>query len=113
MADDCLFCRIIAREIPADVVYEDAETLAFRDINPQAPVHVLVVPRRHMASLNAVSDTPIFEALFASVRTVAQQEGVAESGFRSVINTGPDAQQSVQHVHIHVLGGRPLGWPPG
>ena len=113
MADDCLFCRIAAGEIPADVVYQDAETVAFRDINPQAPVHVLVIPRAHVAGLNAVSPSPLFASLFATVRTVAQQEGVAESGFRSVINTGPDAQQSVQHLHVHVLGGRPLGWPPG
>jgi histidine triad (HIT) family protein len=113
MPDDCLFCRIVAGEIPADIVYQDAATVAFRDINPQAPVHVLVVPRAHVADLNATPEAPVFEALFAAVRAVARQEGVAESGFRSVINTGPDAQQSVQHVHVHVLGGRPLGWPPG
>lgn len=113
MADNCLFCRIIAGDVPAEVVYQDAETLAFRDINPQAPVHVLVIPRRHVADLNAAPDAPIFEPLFAAVRAVAQQEGVAASGFRSVINTGADAQQSVQHVHVHVLGGRPLAWPPG
>src|SRR5690348_15907428 len=113
MADDCLFCRIAAGEIPADVVYQDAETVAFRDINPQAPVHVLVILRTHVAGLNAVSPSALFASLFAPVRTVAQQEGVAESGFRSVINTGPDAQQSVQHLHVHGLGGRPLGWPPG
>jgi histidine triad (HIT) family protein len=113
MPDDCLFCRIVAGEIPADIVYQDAATVAFRDINPQAPVHVLVVPRAHVADLNATPGTPIFEALFAAVRAVARQEGIAESGFRSVINTGPDAQQSVQHVHVHILGGRPLGWPPG
>jgi histidine triad (HIT) family protein len=113
MQEGCLFCRIAARAIPADIVYEDSETVAFRDINPQAPVHVLVIPRRHVAGLAADPGSPLYETLFAAVRAVAVQEGVAESGFRAVINTGPDAQQSVAHLHIHVMGGRPFTWPPG
>ncbi len=109
----CLFCRIASGEIPAQIVYQNEHTVAFRDLNPQAPVHVLVIPRVHIADLNAVPDTPIFEALFATVRTVAIQEGIADSGFRTVINNGPDAQQSVAHLHLHVMGGRAFTWPPG
>jgi len=114
MNQDCPFCRIAAGTLPANVVYQDQHTVAFRDLNPQAPTHVLVVPRRHVAGLTDAPDgASLFEELFAAVRAVAQQENLVHSGFRTVINTGRDAQQSVAHLHIHVLGGRPFSWPPG
>ena len=115
MADDCLFCRIVAGEVPADVVHEGDDTLAFRDIEPQAPVHVLVVPRRHITSAATVeaADAEVVAALLLSARAVAEQEGVLASGYRLVFNVGDDALNSVPHLHLHVLGGRPLGWPPG
>lgn len=112
---DCLFCRIAAGEIPADVVHETERTLAFRDIAPKAPVHVLVIPRHHVASLGEASDD--HEALLGEVmlaaRDVARAEGVLSSGFRTVLNTGSDGGQEVMHLHAHVLAGRPLDWPPG
>lgn len=111
---DCIFCKIIKREIPANIVYEDERCLAFRDINPQAPVHVLVIPKEHFASLKEASEQ--HEALIGYVMrrcaVVAEQEGIAESGFRIVSNSGSNAQQSVFHLHIHLLGGRPMGWNP-
>ncbi|HLJ68176.1 MAG TPA: histidine triad nucleotide-binding protein [Chloroflexota bacterium] len=112
---DCLFCRIVSGELPAERVYEDADVVAFRDINPAAPVHVLVVPRRHVATLTDAGDgeVDLLGRVLAAAAKVAGQEGLSERGFRSVINTGPDAQQSVQHVHVHVLGGRSMTWPPG
>jgi histidine triad (HIT) family protein len=111
----CLFCRIVAGAIPATVVREDDATVAFRDVAPKAPTHVLVVPRRHVPTVAALAQEAPDEvvALVDAVAAVAQQEGVAESGYRSVFNTGPDAQQSVLHAHVHVLGGRALSWPPG
>ena len=114
-ASDCLFCRIAAGVIPADVVYQDDHVVAFRDINPHAPVHFLVIPRRHVASLNAAqeSDRDLLGRLFLAARDQARADGIAESGYRTVLNVGPDAGQVVQHVHMHVLGGRELGWPPG
>jgi histidine triad (HIT) family protein len=115
VSDDCLFCRIARNEIPADIVYSDDDTLAFRDIQPQAPVHVLVIPRRHLASLDAATDADIalLGRLTLSADQVARSQGIEVSGYRCVVNTGPDAQQSVQHFHLHVLGGRPMSWPPG
>jgi histidine triad (HIT) family protein len=112
---DCLFCRIARGEIPADVVYQDQDVVAFRDIQPQAPVHVLVIPRRHIAGLDALAgeDTALLGHVFQVSGRVAQEQGVAESGYRTVVNTGPDAQQSVPHLHAHVIGGRPMSWPPG
>ncbi|MNK42862.1 HIT-like protein [compost metagenome] len=109
---DCLFCRIIRGEIPAQLIYEDEHAVAFRDINPQAPVHVLVIPRQHIPSI-AHLEGDVCNQQMAAIRRVAEQEGIAESGFRVVTNHGPDAQQSVFHLHWHVLGGRALGWPPG
>ena len=109
---DCLFCRIIKGEIPAQLIYEDAHAVAFRDINPQAPVHVLVIPRQHIPSI-AHLEGDVCAQQMEAIRRVAEQEGIAESGFRVVTNHGPDAQQSVFHLHWHVLGGRALGWPPG
>jgi histidine triad (HIT) family protein len=114
MSDDCLFCRMVAGEIPADVVHETPTTLAFRDINPQAPTHVLVIPKVHQPNLAALAEQEPSVALdlVGAVRAVAEQEGLGES-YRLVFNTGRDAQQTVFHVHGHVLGGRPLTWPPG
>ncbi|MDQ1538732.1 MAG: histidine triad family protein [Actinomycetota bacterium] len=111
---DCLFCKIIAREIPADIVHETATTLAFRDIKPQAPTHVLVIPKEHqpdVAALGASSARGVAD-LFEVVGAVALQEGL-EDGYRSVFNTGAAAGQEVFHAHVHVLGGRTMTWPPG
>lgn len=111
---DCLFCRIVRREVPADVVLETAAAVAFRDVNPQAPTHVLVVPREHspdMASLTA-ADPLLAGQVMAAAVAVAAQEGLAD-GYRLAVNTGRDAGQTVFHLHVHVLGGRGLGWPPG
>lgn len=112
---DCLFCAIASGGIPADVVYSDADVVAFRDIAPQAPVHVLVIPRAHHATAAdlAASDAALAGRLLDVAGAVAVQEGVAESGYRVVTNTGEGAGQSVAHVHFHVLGGRDLTWPPG
>ncbi|MFN0120621.1 MAG: histidine triad nucleotide-binding protein [Blastocatellia bacterium] len=112
---NCLFCKIIAGEIPAQRVYENDHVIAFRDINPQAPVHVLLIPRRHIASLNelAPDDTAAMGHLLAAAPAIARQEGLADNGYRAVINTGAAAGQTVFHIHLHLLGGRPLGWPPG
>ena len=114
-ADDCLFCRIVAGQVPADVVHEGERTLAFRDINPQAPVHVLVIPRRHIDNAATVEagDAEMVAELILTARTVAEQEGVLASGYRLVFNVGEDALNSVPHLHLHVVGGRRLGWPPG
>ena len=111
---DCLFCSIVAGDIPADVVHETGTTLAFRDLEPQAPTHVLVVPRRHepdAASLAAAAPTELVDLVEAAA-SVAEQEGLVD-GYRLVFNTGPAAHQTVFHAHLHVLGGRPMGWPPG
>jgi histidine triad (HIT) family protein len=117
---ECLFCRMVAGEIPPDVVRETDRTLAFRDINPQAPTHVLVVPREHHATLGALTaaDPALAAELVGAAHAVAVQEGLvavdgAEPGYRLVANTGPQAGQTVHHVHLHVLGGRGLSWPPG
>jgi histidine triad (HIT) family protein len=115
MTESCLFCRIVAGEVPANLVYQDADVLAFRDINPVAPVHVLVIPKEHLAGLGVAG--PEHAALLGKVmlaaRHVAELEGVASSGFRTVINHGADANQTVPHLHVHVLGKRILKWPPG
>ena len=112
---DCLFCRIAAKEIPSDIVYEDEQVVAFRDLNPQAPVHLLVIPRRHLSGLDAATEGD--EALLGHLAQVsarlAEQEGLGEGGFRLVVNNGPDAGQAVAHLHYHVLGGRKMSWPPG
>jgi histidine triad (HIT) family protein len=117
---DCLFCRMVRGEIPPDVVRETDRTLAFRDINPQAPTHVLVVPKEHHATLGALAaaDPQLTAELVAAAHAVALQEGLVtaeapEPGYRLVANTGPQAGQTVHHVHLHVLGGRDLRWPPG
>jgi len=113
MSSDCLFCRIVRREIPATLVHEDEHTLAFRDIDPKAPTHVLVIPKAHIASLNEASDAAALGQLLLAARDIAKSEGISTSGYRTVINTGADSGQTVHHVHVHVLGGRHMKWPPG
>jgi histidine triad (HIT) family protein len=112
---DCIFCKIAAKEIPSDIVAEDDQVVAFSDINPQAPVHVLVIPKRHIANVAAAGaqDQDLLGHLLRVGAQVAAQAGVAESGFRLVINRGPHSGEAVPHLHLHVVGGRPLGWPPG
>ena len=113
MAEQCLFCRIVKKEIPAQIVAENDCCLAFRDINPQAPVHILVVPREHVPSLNQLTDDAIVGKLSSFAAELAEREGIAERGYRTVINTNADAGQTVFHLHLHLLGGRRMGWPPG
>ncbi len=110
---ECLFCRIVRGELGANVVAQDQQFVAFRDINPQAPVHVLVIPRAHVATLNEANEPALLAGLLAQAREVARAEGLAERGYRVVINTNAEAGQSVFHLHAHVLGGRPMRWPPG
>ncbi len=112
---DCLFCRIVAGEIPATIVAEDDATIAFRDINPQAPTHVLVIPRTHIASATelAAEHGDLLARLFAMANRVATEERIADRGFRLVVNVGRDGGQTVDHLHLHVLGGRRMTWPPG
>jgi len=109
----CLFCRIVAGEIPAKVVAEDEHCLAFRDINPQAPTHVLVIPKEHVGSLNDVIDPLMIGRLCSMARAVARAESIDAGGYRAVINTGDDGGQTVRHLHVHLFGGRAMGWPPG
>ena len=112
---DCLLCKIINRDIPASIVYEDDHVLAINDINPQAPTHILVVPKRHIASLNelTVEDDQLVGELIRRASTIAQERGISAAGFRTVFNTNRDAGQTVFHIHLHLLGGRSLTWPPG
>lgn len=111
----CLFCRIVRGEVPSEAVLATQHTYAFRDIEPAAPVHVLVVPKRHLPDAGAVAsdDGPLLAELLGAARLVAEKEGIAERGYRLVLNVGEDARNSVPHLHLHVLGGRMLGWPPG
>jgi histidine triad (HIT) family protein len=113
MAANCLFCRIIAKEIPAKLVAEDEHNVAFRDINPQAPVHILIVPREHVASLNEARDAATLGRLHLMAASLAKSEGLAERGYRTLINTNADAGQTVFHIHLHLIGGRAMAWPPG
>lgn len=112
---DCLFCRIVAGEIPADIVLRTDDVVAFRDIDPKAPVHVLVIPTSHAATMSELvaTDPGLAARWLATVVAVAEVEGVATTGFRTVVNTGADGGQTVDHVHAHLLGGRGLAWPPG
>lgn len=114
-ATDCLFCKIARGEVPAKVVRETDRTLAFRDIDPQAPTHVLVIPREHHATVGALAsaDASLLALMMEEAQRVAEDDGVADTGFRVVFNTGAGAGQTVFHVHAHVLGGRDLNWPPG
>lgn len=113
--ENCLFCKMVRGDIQPAVVYENDQVLAFHDINPQAPVHVLVVPKRHIATLNDLGDqdTELMGQLYVAAKTVAEREGIAEPGYRTVINCNAQAGQSVYHLHLHVLGGRRMHWPPG
>ncbi len=113
MAESCLFCRIVSGEIPAQEVYRNDRVLAFRDIAPVAPTHVLVIPVSHVENLGELTDPALAGALLLAAAEVARREGLEESGYRVVLNTGRDAGQSVDHVHAHVLGGRNMQWPPG
>jgi histidine triad (HIT) family protein len=112
---DCLFCKIVAGDIPATVVYRGDNVTGFRDINPQLPTHVLLVPNAHVANTETLdaSHDPLVGELVRSAQAVARQEGLSERGYRLVFNTGPDAQNSVPHLHMHLLGGRAMDWPPG
>ena len=112
---DCLFCKIVARAIPATLVYEDDLVVAFDDINPQAPTHTLVIPRKHVTSIAELqeSDVTLLGRLLLAGNKVAKKKGIADAGYRFVVNTGTDGGQSVFHLHLHVLGGRHMGWPPG
>lgn len=112
---NCLFCRIVTRAIPGSIVYEDDRVLAFNDINPQAPTHVLLIPKRHIATLNDLQpgDDQIVGELVRRAAAIAEERGIAAGGFRTVINTNRDAGQTVFHIHIHLLGGRAMQWPPG
>ena len=113
MADDCIFCRIVRREIPAKIVFENEHCVAFRDVSPQAPVHVVIVTREHVASLDQATNATQLGALSAAARDIARTENIAKSGYRTVVNTNGDGGQTVFHLHMHVLGGRRMGWPPG
>jgi len=112
---DCLFCRIIRREIPGSIVYEDDRVIAFNDINPQAPTHVLVVPKRHIDSLNDLTDKDdqIVGEVVRRAAAIANERGISAKGFRTVFNTNRQAGQTVFHIHLHLIGGRPMTWPPG
>jgi histidine triad (HIT) family protein len=114
-SSDCLFCKIATGEIPATIVHQDEHLVAFRDLQPKAPVHVLVVPREHVASLAAAQDghADLLGRVLLAARDLAVELGIAESGYRTVLNTGDNGGQSVDHLHLHLLGGRSLGWPPG
>jgi histidine triad (HIT) family protein len=113
MAEQCLFCRIVRKEIPATIVAETEDCLAFRDITPRAPVHVLVIPKQHVASLDEATDAAQIGKLSLLAARIAREAGIADTGYRTVVNTGPHAGQTVFHVHLHLLGGREMGWPPG
>ena len=112
---DCLFCKIVAGQIPGNIVHQDDQLIAFKDINPQAPLHVLIIPRRHIASLNDLSpeDDDLVGEMVRRAAAIAREHGVADRGYRTVFNCNADAGQSVFHIHLHVLGGRGLSWPPG
>ena len=112
---DCLFCKIIDGEIPGDIVYENDNVLAFKDINPIAPVHILVIPKEHIATINDLEEkhTQTMGELFLAAKALASKEGLSDSGYRTVFNCNKDAQQTVFHIHLHLIGGRKMTWPPG
>lgn len=112
---DCLFCKIIAGDIPSDTIYEDDNVFAFRDINPVAPLHALIIPKKHIAMINDIEpqDAQSVGQLFLAAKNIATQEGYAEAGYRTVMNCGEAAGQTVFHIHLHLLAGRELDWPPG
>lgn len=112
---ECLFCKIRDGEIPADIVYEDDEVLAFRDVNPHAPVHILIIPRKHISTVNDLEsgDALTMGKLFSTAKSIAAQQGVSDDGYRMVVNCNEQAGQSVFHIHMHLLAGRNMSWPPG
>jgi len=110
---DCLFCKMVSGVIKPDVVYEDDRVLAFRDINPQAPVHILIIPKRHIATLNELDDSALAGQLFQTAIKLAKQENISENGYRTVFNCNKQGGQEVYHLHLHLLGGRQMHWPPG
>ena len=112
---DCLFCKILAGEIPADIIHESATTIACRDINPQAPTHVLIIPRKHIATINDIvpEDQAVIGSLYLAACDIVTAEGIADDGYRTVMNCNEAAGQTVFHIHMHLLGGRTLAWPPG
>lgn len=114
-SEDCLFCKIASGDIPADIVYESTEVVAFRDIKPQAPTHVLIIPRKHIATINDLQSGDEVELgnLFLAAKHIAAEEGIADPGYRVAMNCNEAAGQTVFHLHLHLLGGRQLGWPPG
>ena len=112
---DCLFCKILEGEIPADIVFENDDVLAFRDVNPQAPTHILIIPRKHISTTNDLTenDEVIMGKLFNTAKVIAAQEGVSDDGYRMVVNCNEKAGQTVFHIHMHLLAGRSMTWPPG
>ncbi len=112
---DCLFCKIINGELPSSIVYENKSFIAFEDIDKKAPVHILIVPKTHIESVDAMTDedTALMSDMFQAARDIAKRQGISESGYRLVVNTGSDGGQTVSHLHMHLLGGRALAWPPG
>ena len=115
MKSDCLFCKMVSREIPSNIVFENDSVLAFRDIDPKAPTHILVIPKKHIQSINELGpdDQSLAGEILLAAKTIAKAEGIETSGFRTVFNTNDDGGQTVFHIHMHVLGGRRLSWPPG
>lgn len=113
--ENCLFCKILAGDIPADIVYKSDTAIAFRDINPKAPTHVLIIPRKHISTINDIEDDDqeIVGSLYSAAREIAAAEGLADVGYRAVMNCNEGAGQTVFHIHLHLLGGRALTWPPG
>jgi histidine triad (HIT) family protein len=112
---ECLFCKFVSGEITPNIVYQDDEVLAFRDINPQSPTHILIIPKRHIPTLNDLTpeDAELVGKLYLTAKKLAEDEGIDESGYRTVMNCNEEAGQSVFHIHLHLLGGRPMAWPPG
>lgn len=115
MGDDCIFCKIANKEISSDLVFENDELVAFNDLDPKAPIHILFIPKRHIPTVNDLSedDTIIVARIFKAIKEVAFQKGIAEDGYRVIANCNKHAGQEVFHLHFHLLGGRPFGWPPG
>ena len=110
---DCLFCKMVAGDIKPDIVYEDDKVLAFNDISPQAPTHILIIPKQHISTLNDLNDAELGGHLLKTAATIAKEKGFAEQGYRTVFNCNKDGGQAVYHLHLHLLGGRHLTWPPG
>lgn len=112
---DCIFCKIISGDIPGDILFQNDDVLAFRDLNPQAPTHFLVIPKKHISTLNDLesNDAELVGKMYLAAKKIATDEGIAEAGYRTVMNCNAQAGQTVFHIHLHVLGGRPMSWPPG